>query len=153
MLQNSLRYNSMCASPRFSFLGSPSNGPLSFFILTFVAISLPLGLFFLSFYICLILSFSLQISLKRQQTTAFILIESDSLPEPRRPSESTGTSQKLLSWGSQNSLQSRGTFPESQTRGKCLVCPPQVRAQILISTASLVKTFLFNILIKKAVSH
>lgn len=84
MLQNSLRYNSVCASQRFSFLGSPSNGPLSFFILTFVAISLPLGLFFLSFYICLTLSFSLQISLKRQQTTAFILIESDSLPEPRR---------------------------------------------------------------------
>lgn len=50
MLQNSLRYNSVCASQRFSFLGSPSNGPLSFFILTFVAISLPLGLFFLSFY-------------------------------------------------------------------------------------------------------
>lgn len=84
MLQNSLRHNSMCASQRFSFLGSPSNGPLSFFIVTFVAISLPLGLFFLSFYICLTLSFSLQISLKRQQTTAFILIASDSLPEPRR---------------------------------------------------------------------
>lgn len=131
MLQNSLRHNSMCASQRFSFLGSPSNGPLSFFIITFVAISLPLGLFFLSFCICLTLSFRLQISLKRQQTTAFILIESDSLLEPRRTIREHWSLPEAVVLGKPEQLTVKGNISRiSDKRQMCSLSPSSTCSDI-----------------------
>lgn len=73
------------ASQRFSLVGSPNNGPLSFFILTFVVISLLLGVYFFLLFIYVLLCPSiLRYLWKRSRLSAFVLIETDPLPESRR---------------------------------------------------------------------
>lgn len=79
-------------------------------------------------------SFCLQISLKKEQTTALILKETDSVPKacmPRpEPPDSHGVSLQLLSFRTRNSIKLVGTVLKSQPRGTFLVSSPQIRAQI-----------------------
>lgn len=106
-------------------------------------------MFFLSFHICFTLPFGLEISLERQQTIAFILRETDSLPEickPTRTHRAVGLPWSLV-------LRTEtvcGWVNVSQILAKRhrFNCPPSSPWSD-INTASLVKEFLFNILIKK----
>lgn len=80
MLQNSLRQNSSlnCAIQKISFVRVGNNDPLLFSTLTLLVISPLLGIVFFFSYMFLLCPSCIQTYLKRQQTVAFILTETDS---------------------------------------------------------------------------
>ena len=123
---------SMCAVQRFWLLGSQNNGLLLFLVLTLVVIYLLVffSLFLYMFYFVL----WPEISLGRQQTTAFILIEADSLPKVYKPGpedqRAVGLPWNLVLQNKKQYIVG-GTFLKSQPRGTGLISPPQVHAQIL----------------------